>query len=59
MERPYLRGRRGGHVDTDLLRPEDVNVSRDEMVAGAFLAAYRDPTRSMDRLNLRQWFQWC
>lgn len=40
-------------------RPEDVRVNRDEAVAAGFLARYREPTRTLYTVNLRQWFEWC
>lgn len=42
-----------------LARPEDVRLDLDRMAAAAFLASYREPTRSLYTMNLRQWFTWC
>lgn len=44
---------------SDLQRPDDVEFDRDQYVALGFLASYREPTRSLYALNLRQWFAWC
>lgn len=44
---------------TTLARPSDVTVAEDQVAAAAFLASYREPTRSLYTLNLKQWFQWC
>lgn len=40
-------------------RPEEVEFDRNNFVAMGFLARYREPTRSLYALNLRQWFDWC
>lgn len=40
-------------------RADDVRLDRDRLVAAAFLASYREPTRSLYAMNLRQWFSWC
>ena len=40
-------------------RPEEVEFNRNTYVAMGFLARYREPTRSLYTLNLRQWFDWC
>ena len=40
-------------------RPDDVRFDRDRMAAAAFLASYREPTRALYAMNLRQWFAWC
>lgn len=40
-------------------RPEDQEFDRNTYVAMGFLARYREPTRSLYTLNLRQWFDWC
>lgn len=44
---------------SDLSRLEDVEFDRDKFVAVGFLARYRQPTRDLYALNLRQWFTWC
>jgi len=44
---------------SDLTRPEDVQFDKNSYVAIGFLARYREPTRSLYTLNLRQWFDWC
>jgi site-specific recombinase XerD len=40
-------------------RPGDAEFDRDTYVAMGFLARYREPTRSLYGINLRQWFDWC
>lgn len=44
---------------TDITRPDEVAFDRNTYVAMGFLARYREPTRSLYALNLRQWFDWC
>src|ERR1044072_3966651 len=51
--------RKSTMADGFLVRPEDIRLDRDEIAAGAFLTRYREPTRSLYTLNLRQWFQFC
>lgn len=40
-------------------RPEDVRFDRDRFAAASFLSRYREPTRGLYTINLRQWFDWC
>jgi hypothetical protein len=44
---------------SDLSRLDEVEFDRDNYVAIGFLARYREPTRSLYALNLKQWFAWC
>lgn len=44
---------------TDLIRPEEISVGKDEIVAASFLAAYRGKTRELYATNLKLWFRWC
>ncbi len=44
---------------TDLIRPEDVHVGKDDIAAASFLAAYRGKTRELYATNLKAWFSWC
>lgn len=38
---------------------QDPKFDRNTYVAMGFLARYREPTRSLYAMNLRQWFDWC
>lgn len=40
-------------------RFEDTRFDREHVALAAFLAAYRDPTRSTYRIAMNQWFDWC
>jgi integrase/recombinase XerD len=40
-------------------RRDDVDVDLDRMVAGGFLSGYRNPTQTLHKTNLGQWFDWC
>src|SRR4051794_16612890 len=40
-------------------RFKDIQFDRERVALAAFLAAYRDPTRSTYAIAMRQWFDWC
>lgn len=44
---------------TELIRPEDVRIGRDDIIAATFLASYRGKTRETYATNLKLWFRWC
>lgn len=44
---------------TEIARVRDVTLDTDWQAAIAFLARYREPTRSNYEIALRQWFEWC
>lgn len=46
-------------MSTDLARPGDVTLDRDQLAAQRFLVRYQEPTRASYTLSLRQWFQYC
>src|SRR5947207_291792 len=43
----------------EVQRPENLSIDQNEVVALGFLATYRQPTRGLYQINLRQWFEWC
>jgi site-specific recombinase XerD len=46
-------------MTSEIARPQDVNLSADEMAATKFLIRYNEPTRTGYQLSLKQWFQFC
>lgn len=44
---------------TTLIRPDDLTLGKDEIVAATFLASYRGKTRELYATNLKIWFRWC
>jgi site-specific recombinase XerD len=55
----YLHEHSARAAGTELARFEDVRLDRDHHVALGYLARYRNPTRGLYEISLRQWFEWC
>lgn len=45
--------------NSEIARPGDVHIDRDELVASAFLVTFQANTRRGYQASLKAWFQWC